>query len=147
MWSKIAILVSFLASVAANSQLFYTEDAFMQRNLWNHFKSNYGKQYTTSEEDTTRFGHFLQNLKLVDERNAANIKAGGEAVHGVTQFSDLSQDEFARRYLLSDPSKKIVDHKVPITQMDGLHKVNASLGLVDWTGRYTTGVKNQVCIL
>ena len=36
---------------------------------------------------------------MIDERNVAEKKAGGSAIHGITKFSDLSQEEFAGRYL------------------------------------------------
>ena len=63
----------------------------------------------------------------------------GSAVHGITGFLDLTQLEFEAKYLTADVSQKSSDAKV--AEMAG--EPNASSGLVDWTGKYTTPVKNQ----
>jgi C1A family cysteine protease len=140
MLSKAILISSFIASAASTT--LYTEDSVMQHNMWNHFKSNFGKTYSTADEESLRFNQFVANLKVADERNLAEKKAGGSAVHGVTQFTDLSQEEFTKRYLTSDPTLG-KPSTLAMKPMDDLHKVNQSMGLVDWTGKYTTGVKNQ----
>jgi len=110
--------------------------------MWETFKNEYNRKYTTMEEEAQRFGFFLENLKNADIRNENERKAGGTALHGITKFSDVSQAEFAARYLTADPSMK-----TPISQrenlMTNLKPPSATAGLVDWTGKYTTPVKNQ----
>jgi C1A family cysteine protease len=84
-----------------------------------------------------RFNNFMENLKVADLRNEAELKNGGSAVHGITKFSDLSQSEFASKYLKADVSKKTSD--APVAKIDA----QVTADLVDWSGVYTTPVKNQ----
>jgi len=72
-------------------------------------------------------------------RNTAERLAGGSALHGVTKFSDLSQDEFEGRYLRSLPELMTP----PTNVAADLPAPTANLALVDWTGKYTTAVKDQ----
>ena len=58
------------------------------------------------ELENRKFSIFLENLKTVDLRNELEQKNGGSAVHGITKFSDLSQDEFAAHYLTADEKLK-----------------------------------------
>ena len=107
--------------------------------MWESYKSEFGKQYPTMQEENTRFGIFMNNLAVIDQRNAAEAAVGGEAVHGINKFTDISQEEFATRYLLSDVSFKS-GKKAAVAQVKPLPEgVDA---LVDWTGTYTTPVKD-----
>ncbi|TKY51638.1 Cysteine proteinase 15A [Spatholobus suberectus] len=58
------------------------------------FMENYGRSYSTREEYLRRLGIFAQNLVKAAEHQALDRTA----VHGVTQFSDLTEDEFERLY-------------------------------------------------
>jgi C1A family cysteine protease len=113
-----------------------------QKALFEDFKATFGRKYETMEEETRRFYLFVENLKVADARNSAELKAGGSAVHGVTRFSDLSQVEFETNFLTSDPttrSETDADRTV-------LTEVPAPVGAgtsKDWTGKYTTSVKDQ----
>ncbi|KAK6939403.1 Peptidase C1A, papain C-terminal [Dillenia turbinata] len=59
------------------------------------FKTKYGKTYSTREEHDYRFKVFKANLR----RAKINQKLDPTAVHGVTQFSDLTPSEFRWNYL------------------------------------------------
>jgi C1A family cysteine protease len=59
-------------------------------------------------------------------------------MHGVTRFSDLSQAEFESQYLTASRPATSSANKVDITTAP-----SATAGLVDWTGKYTTAVKDQ----
>jgi C1A family cysteine protease len=78
-------------------------------------------------------------LKLADERNAAEIAAGGSAVHGITKFSDWSTEEFTAFLGASKPS----GHASKAEKAQVVHSKQQSSAVVDWTGIYTTPVKNQ----
>lgn len=136
------MLAQILACIAvlsvANAKLF-SEDKVHQKFLWDDFKLSYGRNYASQEEETLRFGHFLANLKIADERNAAERAVGGGAQHGITKFFDLHQDEFENKMLKSDPTKKVGDAEVATISGE----VNVSAGLVDWSGKLTTPVKDQ----
>jgi len=87
----------------------------------------------------SRYSHFLTNLKIADKRNAEERLAGGSAIHSITQFSDMSQEEFALRYLKADVSQRT--GTAPVAEIST--PPSAVLGLVDWSGKLTTPVKNQ----
>jgi cathepsin F len=59
------------------------------------FIRTYGKVYATEEERKFRFKAFRHNLMKAIEHQALDPTA----VHGVTEFSDLTEDEFAARFL------------------------------------------------
>lgn len=63
-----------------------------------HFKSfveEYGKEYSSREEYVHRLGVFAKNLLRAAEHQAMDPTA----VHGVTEFSDLTEDEFEKMYM------------------------------------------------
>jgi C1A family cysteine protease len=105
--------------------------------MFEAFKADHSVTYQTMEEESNRYGIFLQNLRTIDERNAAERAAGGSAVHGITRFSDLTATEFKNRYLRYEPTDMI---EGPITEVP---EYTGTAGLVDWTGKYTTPVKDQ----
>ncbi|XP_009789260.1 probable cysteine protease RD19D [Nicotiana sylvestris] len=65
------------------------------------FIQEYSKEYTTREEYIHRLGVFARNLLKAAEHQALDPTA----VHGVTQFSDLTEEEFERMYM----GVKVVD--------------------------------------
>lgn len=131
-----------LALAATASATLFSEDHTQQKYMWESFKREHSRSYPTMEEETQRFGHFLENLKVADLRNTREKRAGGSAVHGITKFSDLSQAEFESRYLTADLRQKVANPTV----MAALDAPKADAGLVDWSGVYTTPVKDQVII-
>lgn len=125
-------IVVMLILTASSMASLFTDNKDYQVNMWDAFKSQYSREYPTREEEIQRFDYFLENLKLIDNRNFMEMKAGGHAVHGVTRFSDLSQAEFENRYLQAHPSKHGIDH----FGMDDVHyPPEANVGLVDWSGK------------
>ena len=69
--------------------------------LWSEFKRDHKKEYTL-EEDAKRYQIFKDNLKKIDEMN----KMGGSAKFGITQFADLSTDEFKGMFIPQEPHKE-----------------------------------------
>ncbi|MBO8589850.1 hypothetical protein INN88_14750, partial [Staphylococcus aureus] len=59
------------------------------------FLQTFGKSYASREERNHRLSVFKSNLR----RARRHQKLDPTAIHGVTQFSDLSPDEFRRKYL------------------------------------------------
>jgi len=132
-------LVVAAAIVAGASAKLFPEDPAQQKYMWESFKMEHNKNYDTMEEESRRFNMFLENLKVADNRNRDELKAGGSAVHGITKFSDLSQAEFESRFLTADVSMKSSNAEVLNIET----APEASAGLVDWTGKFTTPVKDQ----
>ncbi|KAL6586448.1 putative cysteine protease rd19d [Orobanche minor] len=60
-----------------------------------NFIAEYGKQYPTRSEYLHRLGIFTENLIRAAEHQAMDPTA----IHGVTQFSDLSEEEFEGMYM------------------------------------------------
>jgi len=131
---KTAVVATLLASASA---ALYSEDSTHQKYLWENFKRDHNKNYSTMDEETKRFGHFIENLKISDLRNEAELKNGGSAVHGITVFSDMSQSEFQAKMLKSDVTMRSADRTVTTPT------ATVTATLVDWTGKLTTPVKNQ----
>jgi cathepsin F len=109
------------------------------KELFDNFKQTHSRSYATQEEENRRFGIFAETLKIVDQRNAADRAAGGSAVHGITRFADLTQDEFASMYLDSRTSRYIRQRNATVVALPkGL-----TSGAVDYTGKQTTAIKDQ----
>jgi len=134
MFAQFIVLIAILA--VASARLF-SDNQSHQKYLWDNFKTEHGKKYETTEEEMKRFNYFLENMKMSDLRNEAELKNGGSAVHGVTKLSDLSQSEFVSRFLKADVSKKGTD--TPVATIT----TAPTASVVDWSGIYTTPVKNQ----
>mmetsp|Transcript_3725 Transcript_3725/g.6335 ORF Transcript_3725/g.6335 Transcript_3725/m.6335 type:complete len:335 (+) Transcript_3725:44-1048(+) len=132
------LLAAGLATATATPTLF-SEDADRQRFMFDTFVREHNKQYAP-EEVQTRFLNFVQNLKIADERNQAERKNNGTAVHGISRFMDLSQEEFRSNYL---GARRPTDE-----DRSGLKTVlssvpSAASSSVDWSGVLTTPVKDQ----
>lgn len=103
------------------------------------FKKRFGKTYASDEEHHYRFSVFKANLR----RAMRHQKLDPSAVHGVTQFSDMTPDEFSQKFLgvnrrLRFPSDA---NKAPILPTEDLPSD------FDWREHgAVTPVKNQVCL-
>lgn len=80
------LAVSALATLIATSQ--FGAD-------WSTFKARYNKAYPSEAEESLRFEFFTENMKRAAELQTENP----EATFGITKFSDLSKEEFAKYYL------------------------------------------------
>ncbi|KAJ4963114.1 hypothetical protein NE237_023053 [Protea cynaroides] len=99
------------------------------------FKRRFRKTYATQEEHAYRLGVFKANLR----RARRHQKLDPTAVHGVTQFSDLTPREFRRNHLGLKPLRIPADaHKAPILPTEDLPAD------FDWRDKgAVTAVKNQ----
>jgi len=115
-----------------DNELLETENKFKV------FMQDYSKTYSTREEYLLRLGIFAKNLLKAVEHQALDPTA----IHGVTQFSDLSDDEFERFYTGvrgGFPSSNGVGHVAPPMDVEGLPEN------FDWREKgAVTGVKMQV---
>ncbi|KAL2468445.1 Cysteine proteinase RD19a [Forsythia ovata] len=100
------------------------------------FKRRFGKSYATKEEHDYRLSVFKDNLR----RARSHQKLDPSAVHGVTQFSDLTPHEFRRQFLgLNRRLRLPIDaNKAPILP------TNDTPSDFDWRDHgAVTPVKNQ----
>lgn len=100
------------------------------------FKTKYDKSYSDQKEHDYRFSVFKSNLL----RAKRNQLLDPSAEHGVTQFSDLTPEEFKQRFLgLRTPKFLQEARKAPILPTGNLPED------FDWRDRgAVTGVKDQV---
>ena len=100
------------------------------------FKGKFRRTYGTPEENDYRFGIFKANLR----RAKRNQLLDPSAVHGVTQFSDLTPAEFQKKYLGLKPIRFPVETKqAPMLPTDDLPTD------FDWRDHgAVTAVKDQV---
>jgi len=131
-------LIVALGVLAAASAKLFPDDPTLQKYMWESFKTEHGRSYD-AQTDTIRFGYFLDNLRNADARNDQELRAGGSAVHGISKFSDMSQAEFESKMLTADKSLKLGEG-IPA---EIVGSPDASTGLIDWTGKFTTPVKDQ----
>lgn len=126
------------------------------KSSWEAFKLKYGKTYSNAEEEAHRYDIFGKNFEVIAKRNAQET---GTATHGVTKFSDLTQDEFRRRmtnypaHLVGSGNKtktpleldrnKDRNKDRALSEYYYYDNDDSSNSLVDWTGVYTTAVKDQ----
>jgi len=89
---KVIILTILIASAFASS------DLLSQFHQW---QIKYNKTYTSEQETSIRFTNFRQSVIRSNHRNAFQT---GNAVFGLTKFSDLSPEEFQDLYLRYKPS-------------------------------------------
>ncbi|KAK4437731.1 Cysteine protease RD19A [Sesamum alatum] len=100
------------------------------------FKRKFGKSYASQEEHDYRFSVFKANLHLARRHQ----KLDSSAVHGVTQFSDLTPSEFRHQFLGVNRRLRLPSHanKAPILPTNDLPTD------FDWRDHgAVTPVKNQ----
>lgn len=115
-----------------------------KKSLFEDFKSKHEKKYVNDAEEQQKFGYFKEFLSLIDQRNAKEVAAGGSAKHGVTKFADMSEEEFKKVYL--NYKKPAGNHKAGKKAANVPKRAAKKAGSsesVDWTGIYTTSVKDQ----
>jgi len=101
------------------------------------FMKEYGKSYDSVEEYAERLGVFAENMERVAKMNAEHVLINGEAVFGVTKFSDLTPEEFKATYLTYRPSNRTRDVKDPVIE-------GPIANDIDWVSKgAVTPVKDQ----
>jgi len=91
-----AVVLLVLALFAL--QAFASRDAKEAELQFQQFIKNFSRDYKDENEYNYRLGVFLDNLKRIDELNA---KKDG-ATYGITQFADMTQQEFKDKYLMKN---------------------------------------------
>ena len=111
--------------------------------LFSQYKVDFQRTYAETD-DNMRLAYFLSFLDKVDERNEKEAIAGGTAVHGITMFADMSEDEFkAYRGVKLEMKDMYKESEIALPAEVEEVKYNRDK-IVDWTGKYTSfGVKNQ----
>jgi len=85
--------------------------ALGSRDLFLQFKKDYNREYANKAEEMYRYAIFMRNMKKAEKLNTA---PGNRAIYGVTQFMDLTPEEFRSTYLTLDTPK--FDKNIPFYQ-------------------------------
>lgn len=148
--------------------LFTTDE---QQKLFGMFLDKYGKTYS-KDEYGDRFKTFKKQLDKADKRNSAEKRSSSyddssRARHGITKFSDTTDEEFSKIYLSArQPTTTTNDDKKSSKKSDkdkedddddyfddgppsgkppntSVEPYTGSLTVMDWTDTMTTSVKDQ----
>jgi len=95
----LAVIVLFSASLCISAFTCTQKD-------FEAFKVEYKRSYETPQEDNKRFKIFCKNLLEAEKLNALHPNTE----FGVNKFSDLSKEEFSRRYLGCRTPKNLPKH-------------------------------------
>jgi len=115
----------------------------MPSDLFEKFIAEHNKVYATPAEKEHRFKIFQETLKRIETLNE------GEPFrpHGINQFADMTQEEFAAKYLMDKSVFKQMSHRKNIAPAMDLSKFESTLpASFDWrthTPAVLTPVKNQ----
>jgi hypothetical protein len=113
------------------------EEVEEQHNDFDAWVARHGKVYATGAEYEKRAAIFKQNLLKAQLGNIESVQNGGDAVFGVTKFSDLTQEEFRSTFLM--PNYESIEDQDRFTET----AVNAAFD-IDWRSRgVLTPVKDQ----
>jgi len=108
------------------------------------FVRQYGRAYTSVREVNAKFDIFRDNMKIAAQNQARNPMAR----FGVTQFSDVSQEDFRRNYLLPRESAEAWKAWIKANRPHHHHKKNVTVSDptdVDWCGQnFCTPIKDQM---
>ena len=88
----LCIVVLFVCLLVVNGENFQLDDAFLQ------YVKEFGKKYADKSEQMFRKAQLAVNLEIIKEHNARQ----SSYVLGVTQFSDLSHEEFAAQFVVNE---------------------------------------------
>jgi len=123
---------ALIASLASAATLITPEIS----SSFSDFQAKYKKTYS-DEDFPKRLVVFAENLAKAQHNNQEHMLAAGTAVFGVTQFMDLTPEEFKNMYLTYIPStNRTLEEVVP--------HVNEAAAAVDWRDKgVVTPVKDQ----
>uniref|UniRef100_A0A158P9V8 Pept_C1 domain-containing protein n=1 Tax=Angiostrongylus cantonensis TaxID=6313 RepID=A0A158P9V8_ANGCA len=114
---------------------------FVAWNQFTDFLERYNKAHSDKHETMKRFRIFKRNLKAI---RLWQEREEGTAVYGVTQFSDLTPDEFKKIYLPYIWDQPIFPNKIVDLEAEGINTTDDYPDSFDWRKHgAVTEVKNQ----
>jgi cathepsin K len=124
---------------------YFTNDVLKQKNMFENFKIQYNKKYTSKQEEDNSFVNFIASLKEIDEMNILSNSYGlkNPAKFSITTFSDLNSSMIFHN----------VDKYIQLTENNNtnIRKLQScdsttTQTLKDWSigpNSITTPIKNQ----
>lgn len=90
---KTLCFLSFLAAFAFVDSLDYIiYDLSNARELFDKFRQDFSKEYSSGKETERRFKIFVNNLKRINNINSQHLSW----VAGINQYADLTPEEFGK---------------------------------------------------
>jgi hypothetical protein len=86
------VFALFLLELSTASSKLYTEDVSSRKQLWEKFKRDYNRRYTSTEEKY-RFANFVEGLKRADELQQNGPQPHGVRTFDVNRFADMNEVE------------------------------------------------------
>lgn len=125
------------AGLMTEGGLSKTAESFLLKTEWTDFKTKFSKTYSGEEEEQTRYEIFVSNVEKAARWNMED----GTDVFGITQFSDMTDDEMRYYYLNYRPAGE--KKNIPVHTTKSSTPTNW-----DWRDQsgVVTAVKNQVLI-
>ncbi|KAJ8943323.1 hypothetical protein NQ318_004764 [Aromia moschata] len=123
------------------ASMVFMVSAVSQKEAWEKYKVDYGKNFASGEEEEKRYGIFLENLRIIEEHNAEYEKGKVSYRAGINQFTDMTHEEFVGtlRYD-SSAFKRNNKDKTVLESFYGVHAPDE----IDWrTKGAVTRVKDQ----
>ena len=99
-------------------------------------------QYSSTIEERDRFAVFEKSLLRIDALNEKERALNSTLVYGVTQFADLSVEEFQETYLGTKPPEDYLAKRRLMSIAPSVARPMKTTA-VDWRGIYTTPIKYQ----
>lgn len=122
------------AAVAASANALTVEEAHI--GMFNNWQKEFGKSYTSIDEEEARFEVFMKNHENVEAHNSNPDKTFEMKLNS---FADLTAEEFKQQY---NGFRPLVGHK---SGADYIHEITTEApATMDWrkTGK-VTAIKNQ----
>jgi len=132
-----AILLAFGFGKLVSAAI-YTDDVAAQKLLWENFKNEHKKSYSTAVEEAARFGLFVHNLKVADQHH---VEAKGSSFHGITLFMDKNFTELAASMTVPELGIKADSEHTHLRGLTGCTNTVTNT-VKDWTGVLTSPMKN-----
>jgi len=102
MFSPKILIAAVLVALAVAASATATPDfdlTLPSRDLFNQYLAHFQPSFTSPKDKLHKFNVFTQNVKKIQELNAAARKAGRNTEFGLNQFSLMSEAEFTAKYL------------------------------------------------
>lgn len=136
----------FAVAAAQSSILTYERSEEEVRRLYEEWMAEHGRSYMNAlDEQERRFEVFRDNLRYVDEHNAAADRGEYAFRLGMNRFADLTNEEYRARYLGARANGKMRRKRNPLGSDRYRFKVGDELpDPVDWREKgAVVGVKDQ----
>merc|ERR1712000_126023 len=131
-FTKMKVVLVLLAIIALGISISLPDDAEIKFQDW---MRQYNKVYASDDDYQSRFLAFKANLARIDYYNAHD---DGTAFYTITEFADMSQEEFSALYLGLKPRGLYHAEKADLLD------TSSTPSSVDWRKEgAVTGVKNQ----